>query len=568
MPKFGYDDSKKGDSEAEEENFESKKVLEELEKMDKREESERNIEPKALMTEGSLDKENDFEYDNDRDFSDNDLDNTFEANLNPNNSERFDEDEDKEKYATFNKSESDYNSKPHVPLIPDFINVSQHSSIKAKESGSQIETTKKIADQLHSAASHLPTNKPYQKSPEKTVGTDWFKNFKIKDLVNVEAEDIVKIRISSSGNYLYLLTSIDGLLIAEITSSRLSPSTLTDEEIYNFFCLENDICIAFAVQRSSVLVFKGKKIVNVVHSDDESLKNPFLTGISCYEPKFCFKNLNLKVDDIEFDKRIIEESNEESNENDESKKSDEEGEKEKLEKPRFLWLEGRNGAKYLEYDPKEMDCTTGELLSLWKNERDFNDFIILSVEEIPNKNFILGLAFQESAENTFLQVYDLEKKQSQSVYFKGRDIFENKVLMSMISMNNDECLIFSGNIKRNSDDIGSDSLIMVTTLFKDDSAKMNIKQENMAVFTEYSKFWNLKKINETDFIACAEWDLLILKYEGGTIYTCQIVADISEGIIFDACVFSNRIYAVCDDVNSLCKMIEFDEEIPVSPPGK
>lgn len=167
------------------------------------------------------------------------------------------EEEDEENYATFNKNEEDQNPKPHVPKIPDFINASQHSSIKAKESGSNIETTKKLNDQPHSATSYLPTNKPlHQDEPP----IEWFRNYKITELVNVGAEDIIKIRVSTSGKFIYLLTSVEGLMIAEMDSSRLTAETLTEEEIYNFFCLEGDICIAYAVQRSSVLVFKGKKL--------------------------------------------------------------------------------------------------------------------------------------------------------------------------------------------------------------------------------------------------------------------------------------------------------------------
>lgn len=195
--------------------------------------------------------------------------------------------------------------------------------------------------------------------------------------------------------------------------------------------------------------------MNVLHSDDESSEKPFLTGISSYEPKFKF-DAEIIVDKLEFDKRIIEESNEESN-NDEDSKGEVE-KKEENNKIKFLWMEGRSGVKYLEYDPKEMDVSSGELLTLWKNERDFQEFIILAVEELPKRNMILGLAFQD---NTFLQIYDLNVKQTQSVFFKDKEIFENRVVTSMISMSKDRSLVCAGSIKHGPEDQGSDSLIMV-----------------------------------------------------------------------------------------------------------
>lgn len=92
---------------------------------------------------------------------------------------------------------------------------------------------------------------------------------------------------------------------------------------------------------------------------------------------------------------------------------------------------------------------------------------------------------------------------------------------------------------------------------------MDLHEENMSVFTSYRKFWTIKKVNDFDFIACAEWDLLILRYEDKTIYTCQVIEDVSENFTLDACVFGNSVYAVGDDKNSMCKVIEFEDEIPV-----
>lgn len=544
MPKFGFDESKKTDSEVEDAISKTEKVLDALDKLE-------SFEGKSENSSNNID-----------DFESPDVENFGLVPEKMKSDEETKQDEGEEdNYATFNKSEDEYNSKPHIPLIPDFINVSQHSSIKAKEGeetiGSNIETTKKNNDQIHSAASHLPTNKPVR---EEEPPIEWFKNFKLRELVNVESEEIVKIRVSKSGKYIYLLTNFEGLLIAEMDSSRLVTEQLTEEEIYNFFCLEGDICIAFAVQRSSVLVFKGKRTVNVLHSDDESLKNPFLTGISSYEPKFTFGNSS-KTKALDFDKKIIEESNEESN-HEEGAQESQRDKSQGGNKIKFLWMEGRSGVKYLEYDSKEMDCSSGELMTLWKNERDFNEFIILTVEELKRKELILGLAFQDK-QDTFLQIYDLNIKQAQTIYFKDKEIFENKIVMSMISINKDESLVCAGSIKRSSEDEESDSLIMILSLEKNENGKMDLKQENMAIFTIYSKFLNVKKVNEFDFIACAEWDLLILRYEDQTIYTCQVIEEMSEGVIFDAYVFGSSVYTVCDDLNAACKVIEFDEEIPV-----
>ncbi len=112
------------------------------------------------------------------------------------------------------------------------------------------------------------------------------------------------------------------------------------------------------------MVFKGGKNLNVLHSDEDTPKYPFLTGLSHYTPKL--------------------------------------GDQDKL-----LWLEGRRGVKYLEYNSKEIEVNPGELLSLWNNDLNFSDFLILTVEELPSKNLILGLAFEDTAENMLLQIYNL-----------------------------------------------------------------------------------------------------------------------------------------------------------------
>ena len=52
----------------------------------------------------------------------------------------------------------------------------------------------------------------------------------------------------------------------------MTPKMLTEEEIYNFYCIEEDICIAFASQRFTVMIFKGAKNLNVLHSDEETIK--------------------------------------------------------------------------------------------------------------------------------------------------------------------------------------------------------------------------------------------------------------------------------------------------------
>lgn len=56
----------------------------------------------------------------------------------------------------------------------------------------------------------------------------------------------MKIERSKDGKFIYFLTNLDGMFYAEYEAESLKPKMLTGEEIYNFYCLEDDICIAFA----------------------------------------------------------------------------------------------------------------------------------------------------------------------------------------------------------------------------------------------------------------------------------------------------------------------------------
>jgi len=115
---------------------------------------------------------------------------------------------------------------------------------------------------------------------------------------------MVKIERSKNGKFVYFLSNLDGMFYAEYHSELIVPQMLTGEEIYNFYCIEDDICIAFASQRFTVMIFKGSKNLNVLHSDEDTLKYPFLTGLSRYTPKLANDG-------------------------------------------KLLWLEGRKGVKYL-----------------------------------------------------------------------------------------------------------------------------------------------------------------------------------------------------------------------------
>jgi hypothetical protein len=191
---------------------------------------------------------------------------------------------------------------------------------------------------------------------------------------------MVKIERSKDGKFVYFLSNYDGMYFSEFHDTQMVPQKLTGEEIYNFYCLKEDICIAFASQRFTVMVFKGGRNLNVLHSEEEVSRQPFLTGLSHYSPKF--------------------------------------GSEDKL-----LWLEGRRGVKYLEYNSKEIEVVPGELLSLWNNDKNFNEFIILTVEEMPQRDLLLGLAFEDHAENTLLQIYNLKNKEVHSTALKEHPQF-------------------------------------------------------------------------------------------------------------------------------------------------
>ena len=339
---------------------------------------------------------------------------------------------------------------------------------------------------------------------------------------------MVKIERSKNGKFVYFLSNLDGMFYAEYHSELIVPQMLTGEEIYNFYCIEDDICIAFASQRFTVMIFKGSKNLNVLHSDEDTLKYPFLTGLSRYTPKLANDG-------------------------------------------KLLWLEGRKGVKYLQYNSKEIEVEPGELLRLWSNTKNFCDFIILTVEELPKRELILGLAFEDTTENILVQIYNLKKKEAHSVALREHPQFKSKVFMTCVSLENESTIVACGYIKRpqtlgaNGKDLEkeeTDSLISICSIVESkDSNRFDFIEQDMVIFQEYAKFVNLKKIDENEFFACAFWDLLILRYEEGVLYTCHVFNDLHDGMIYDVAIFGNCIYTVSEGSENLCKEVEFKNSI-------
>lgn len=110
-------------------------------------------------------------------------------------------------------------------------------------------------------------------------------NTKIYKYDSGNTEEMVKIERSKDGKYVYFLSNFEGMFYSEYDEEEMTPEILTNEEIYNFYCLKDDICLAFASQRFTVMVYKGNKILNVLHSDEDTPTNPFLTGLSHYIPR-------------------------------------------------------------------------------------------------------------------------------------------------------------------------------------------------------------------------------------------------------------------------------------------
>jgi hypothetical protein len=92
------------------------------------------------------------------------------------------------------------------------------------------------------------------------------------------------------------------------------------------------------------------------------------------------------------------------------------------------------------------------------------------------------------------------------------------------------------------------------------TGRFELEEENMIIFEEYAKFVNLRKIDEHEFFACAYWDLLILRYEDGVLFTCHVFTDLHAGMIFDVSIFGSSVFTVSEGKDNLCKRIEFKKE--------
>ena len=360
-----------------------------------------------------------------------------------------------------------------------------------------------------------------------------YSKHEISNAPNYGGLQVVKIDISPSKKFIYFLSDLDTLHISPYSEDSLEylPEPLTEEEIYNFCLLENDICVAFAVNRSSVMIYKGKRIVNVLHSADETAKNPVLTGCSHYVP---FQLLQDRPGVTEGRRSL-------------------------------LWIEGTAGVKYLEFDPKEMDVTPGAILSLWKNDSSrFNEFIILTVEELYYRKKIVGLAFEnEDISNTILQIYDIAEKSTQSFVTK-KDVsgLQDMSLLCLIGMDYDQVLIAGGSVE--SGDGRRKGVLTVLALNQSggEGADVEVRGLPDPFTSEYSaKFMNLKKIDENQFMACTECDLLMLIYEDQQIYILHIFMNIHEGDVFDSTLSGDYIFTVGSGGEDLCKRIRILDQV-------
>lgn len=88
------------------------------------------------------------------------------------------------------------------------------------------------------------------------------------------------------------------------------------------------------------------------------------------------------------------------------------------------------------------------MLRLWSNTKNFSDFIILTVEELPKRELILGLAFEDTTENILVQIYNLKKKEAHSVALREHPQFKSKVFMTCVSLENESTIVACGYIKR------------------------------------------------------------------------------------------------------------------------
>lgn len=210
-------------------------------------------------------------------------------------------------------------------------------------------------------------------------------------------------------------------------------------------------------------------------------------------------------------------------------------------------------------------------MRLWSNNKNFSEFIILTVEELPKRELILGLAFEDTTDNILLQIYNLKKKEAYSIALREHRQFHSKVFMTCISLENESTIVCCGYIKRpaslgdrqqGADQEQTDSLVSICRIVEaENGSSFELVEQDMVIFQEYAKFVNLKKIDENEFFACAFWDLLILRFEEGVLYTCHVFNDLHDGMIYDVAIFGNLIYTVSEGSEIICKEIEFQSKI-------
>jgi len=409
------------------------------------------------------------------------------------------DDELAKKYATFNRSP---NENEDDILVDGSL---FKRSIKEEIGKIQI-------DNFPSEVQH--TKSPILEDPNTLwdiINSGRVKSSKTYDHPNFESDEVIKIGVSQNEKYLYLLTNFEGLMIVENKEDQQTPESLTNQEIYNFHLIEEETCIAFGTTRFSVLVFKRKQLVNVLHSEEESPACPFITELTKYNPK----DMN-----------------------------------------QFLWLEGRSGVRTLTYDKTEFSVEQGELIKLWDSEKLGTEFIIVAVEEAQDLNLILGLAFTATASDAYIQLYDKHTNSLKSISTKETDWLAGKIVISVLYIDGSSSFVCAG---YEEDSKGESTAFLSTfTVVSEAFGSPQIKPGAFSRYSSYERFVNLKGLRNNRFLVCAHWDVLVLTLDEERLRQLYVFQDLHEELILDVVYFGGSLYSVSKEPERLYKKISFE----------
>lgn len=440
-------------------------------------------------------------------------------------------------------------------------------SFELQTSPSKRESKKgKEATQIEYINSMRPSNIKSRSDSTIMGKSMWFKDIFVESYRGKEANEFLKIEISGNGNLVYLMTHKLDLHLIDLEKDQnenthgewdLKSSKISTCKIYNFYCVGDNLCIAYCIKQSFIRIFKEGKLVNVLDTMTYFQSHANMRSPSSTIDIPLYKNEWGKISRIFYNPTKAKRSNIGVSLNNSMVNSVMDSE---FNIANFgnssngiLWLESVYGVRYTNFNERDLDLQPGELLKLWKIQvpeapRPEN-LVLKFVLDIPEVSKIIGLGVCKETKNQYLQILDILRFSPQTVILNNIKEFRACSVSNAIFLKNTKSgviVVFSGLKRYDKVTKGFISSLMIGH----SNLTPELKVVDFLEFNEYKHLNNIKNYQDRQFFVCAEWDILLMEIDAnGRSSVLRVINDVSDGEIYDVFFFMDSLYAVAEGKN-------------------